>query len=304
MESDVPTQQPIPSAPVNTGDSAKMRPGFFKRHPVVTSILSLVIAILFGLWLCFRVILNIGISKTSDTRYSITLRNNTYEAILSEPQYVFPYFSIAQNEFGNKIVLIRNDVPRPTQDFLMARGAYYFYFGSFKNEIIRQVLADIAGLVRYPAGFGQVVVAKVTGDEYGYSLAKRDVDRERTLANSQSDLTDVNVVGQIVEYMSDAKAFHVFYLIPGTTDPVMEGGKFQQAYVYLENQLGPNGQDAKLFDDKGNPVTISYFDEQDIAGGQFIITISGKEKTLEPGWMAVFAREIHQIPRDALQTKN
>ena len=122
METEVSTQQPAPPAPAAGSAAPAPRQGLFKRHPVLTFLAGACIALILGLWLCFWVILKVGVSKTSDTRYDVTLKGSAYQAILSEPQYVFPYFSVAENEFGNKIILIRSDIPEAMRDFLIARA--------------------------------------------------------------------------------------------------------------------------------------------------------------------------------------
>lgn len=239
------------------------------------------------------IILDIKTSKLDNNEYSVLLKNDTYQIVFTDPQYAYPYYSIVKNEFGNKIVLIRNDLPKSMQDFLIVRGAYQFYFSSIGNNFVREIVSDIPGFIHHPLGFGRLLIAKLSNNQYGYSEAKKNEDREKALARNQ--LVEVNLVGQIVELRDKLNAFRVVLLDPENFKMIAVNNNYKQAIVFY-GKTQKNNNEAKLFDQNGKPVEVSYFDIEGIADGKYVIKIAGQKEPNEQDYTIVYAQEIRQTP--------
>lgn len=295
MEQNIQPQQFISPTPLSDEDKIKLFGNFLKRHKIISIILGLFLICIFSILFYFLIILSVKISKTDDNKYSALLKNNNYQVVITDPQYVYPYYSIVENEFGNKIVLIRNDTPKSMQDFLIVRGAYQFYFSNIRNNLVREIISDIPGFIRHPFGFGKLLIAKFSNNQYGYSENKKNEAQEKALAENQSQLTDVNLVGEIVELIDKLNAFRVVLLDPKTFNVIVANNNQKQAIVYY-GKTQKNNNEAKLFDQGGRPVEVSYFNVQGIADGKYVIKIAGQKEPNEQDYTIVYAQEIRQTP--------
>ncbi len=282
-------QQPPTSTPLGEESKIKSFFSFLHRHKIISIILCLFLIFIFSLLFYFLFIPNIKVSETVNNKYDIAIKNDRYQVIFTDPQYVYPYYSVVENEFGNKIILVRNDIPKSMQNFLMIRGAYYFYFNGIGNNLIREILSDISGFIRYPIGFSNLVVSKLSNNQYGYSQEKKDETQQKALTENQ--LVDVNLIGEIVERIENS--FRIILIDPKTFKINVENNNQKQSWVYFKNFNDPrvNFTKAKLFDINNKPVEASYFDDKGIADGKFVIKVIGKKR---PENSTVYAQEIHQ----------
>jgi len=294
MGQDIQSQQPIPCVSLDKESKSKLFARFLWNHKILFVILCLLLIFILFVLFSLLFIPNIKISE-ADNRYSILIKSDSYRAVFTDPYIIYPHYSKAQNEFGNKIILIRNDVPKPMQEFLMIRGAYYFYFSNVSNNLIREMLSDIPGFIRHPLGLGNLLEAKLRNNQFGYSQEKKNAALQKTLTESQPRLTEVKLIGEIVELMDKINAFRVVLLDPKTFKVVVENNSQKQAIVYF-GKTSQNNNEARLFDSNGNPVVISYFDTKGIVSGKYVVKITGQGESNEQPYTTVYAQEIRQTP--------
>lgn len=200
----------------------------------------------------FFVVLGVNITET-DGKQAATIRGNTYEIISTEPQNIYPAYSVPRHEFDNKIIVVRSDLPNSIKNFLKIRNTYWFYFEGINNNFIKNVLTALPSAMRHPLGFINLSISKITGNQFGYDITKGSKLGEESVGEN------INIIGQTVEYIENLGAFRVIVLNDKTFEPIVENGTFKQALISLKNKR--TGKVATLLRGDGNdvakPINIS-----------------------------------------------
>lgn len=256
-----------------------------KKTIIFFSVLLLFFVI--SLFFYFFVVLGVNISET-EGKQMVSIKGNTYEIINTEPQNIYPAYSVPKYEFDNKIILVRSDLPNSIKNFLKIRNTYWFYFESIENNFIKNALIALPAAMRHPFGFINLVVAKATGKQFGYNATKNyELDEE-------SVREDINIIGQAVEFIENLGAYRVIVLDQKTFEPVLENGTFKQALIFLKNK--ETGKEAALLRGDGNdvakPITTSDFNlDYNVA-----FKISGeKVSDMKDGYLTIYADTVTHI---------
>lgn len=110
------------------------------------------------------------LQKTSENKYTATFKNispqgKVYSVIYVPKERLHPYFGKAFYEFGNGIALVRYDLPKSVQAFVLRHELYHLQDYKHKNTISREIHATLAGLPYSPVGFVKTAFMSLTSKD-------------------------------------------------------------------------------------------------------------------------------------------
>lgn len=121
--------------------------------------------ILIIIFLDARQISSILLQKVSDDEYKISLRNEQYILRYVPKQNIDPLFGMALTEFGNKFALVREDLPKDVQEFVMRHEIYHLQDKKHKLVYSREIHATLAAFPYSPVGFIKTVFLTLTSPQ-------------------------------------------------------------------------------------------------------------------------------------------
>lgn len=104
----------------------------------------------------------IALTTTIAGHFEATLRGQQYEVIYVPKKNISPFFGEAREEFGNKLALVRNDLPKSAQIFVMHHELFHLQDSYNKKPLWREIHANLAAIPYSPIGFLQVVYLSLT----------------------------------------------------------------------------------------------------------------------------------------------
>lgn len=132
--------------------------------------LFLILIILTGILILIdaRKILGIELSQVNDAEYEVNMRGERYIVKYVPKDNILPNFGRARNEFGVKLALVRDDLPKRVQRFVMYHEIYHLYdfdHGLHKSRIFKEIHANLASIPYEPLGFLQTTALTLTDVE-------------------------------------------------------------------------------------------------------------------------------------------
>jgi hypothetical protein len=140
-------------------------------------VLSVIILVVVGLSVMIVIDANkisgLKLDKISEVEYRATLKNSSSKYIVKyvPKENIYPYFGKAYPEFGNGTALVRSDLPKNVQDFVLRHEIYHLQDKTHKNIISREIHANLAPIPYSPMGFVETVFMTLTDkDRVNYYL--------------------------------------------------------------------------------------------------------------------------------------
>ncbi|MBM4177251.1 hypothetical protein FJ208_00395 [Candidatus Gribaldobacteria bacterium] len=94
----------------------------------------------------------------SDEEMRATLGTSNYKIFFVDKKQIYPFFGEARNEFGNKMALIRKDLPQNVKDFVIRHEIYHLQDEAHKGFIARELYANLAAAYLEPFGFLKTIL--------------------------------------------------------------------------------------------------------------------------------------------------
>ncbi len=104
-----------------------------------------------------RELLGLKLEPSVEAEYKATLRGEEYIVRYRPKEAIAPFFGNARNEFGTGYALVRDDLPKSAQKFVMYHEIYHLQDETHRNIISREIHANLAALPYAPFGFLQTV---------------------------------------------------------------------------------------------------------------------------------------------------